>query len=202
MLGDVALVSDSGMPTISDPGYRLVQSAIELGCNIMPVPGASAVLAAISVAGLPTDSFVYLGFLPRRSSERKNLLRDNSTDLRTLICFESPHRLLDCLEDIHLELGNRKIVVARELTKLHEEIYRGDVKSAITYFLSGTIRGEFTIVISGSSISKLAKWSVNQVLAHLDNMIDSGKTLSEASRDTAQISGWTRQDVYSLKINN
>ena len=198
---DVALISDSGMPTISDPGYQLVVAALEAGYEVRPIPGPSALLAALSVSGLPTDAFVYLGFLPRKSSERKRTLADNSTEERTLVCFEAPHRLQEALGDIETELGNRPIAVGRELTKMHEEIFRGDVRSAQHHFKS-LVKGEITLVVGGSPKKIVDKWSDAQVLQSLEIATMSGKTLSEASKEVAKKSGWLRKDVYSLGIQD
>ena len=200
--GDVALVSDGGMPTISDPGYQLVRSALESGYKVLPVPGPSALLAALSVSGLPTDAFVYLGFLPRKSSERKRVLSDNSADERTLVFFESPHRLLDCLTDIETELGNRPIAVGRELTKMHEEVFRDDVRSAIVHYNNSGVQGEVTLVVGGRPKALVNKWNNDQTLTYLKACVQSGKTLSEASKEVAKKSGWSRKDVYSLGLQD
>ena len=191
---DVAVVSDSGMPTISDPGYQLVVAALESGYEVRPIPGPSALLAALSVSGLPTDAFVYLGFLQR-------MLADNSAEGRTLVFFESPHRLQDSLADIETELGNRPIAVGRELTKMHEEMFRGDVRSAQKYFNS-SVRGEITLVVGGCPKELAAKWSNAQILQSLEVATMSGKTLSEASKEVAKKSGWLRKDVYSLGLQD
>lgn len=145
---DVALISEAGMPGISDPGYDLVRGAIKNGYKVIPVPGSSAVVAALAAAGMPADQFVFLGFLPRKPGERKRLLQSVSDESRTVVCFESPHRLLKALNDIRDELGDRRIAVCRELTKIYEEIFRGTVSEAIAYFLKP--RGEFTLVIEGA----------------------------------------------------
>jgi len=200
--GDVALVSDGGMPTISDPGYQLVRSALESGHKVLPVPGPSALLAALSVSGLPTDAFVYLGFLPRKSSERKRVLSDNSADKRTLVFFESPHRLLDSLNDIETELGNRSIAIGRELTKIHEEVFRGDIRSAIVHYNNSGVQGEVTLVVGGRSKGLENKWNNDETLACLKACVKSGKTLSEASKEVAKKSGWSRKDVYSLGVQD
>ena len=199
---DVALVSDGGMPTISDPGYHLVRSALESGYNVLSVPGPSALMAALSISGLPTDAFVYLGFLPRKSSERQRVLSDNSADVRTLVFFESPYRLLDSLADIESELGNRPIAVCRELTKIHEEIFRGDIRSAIAHFNNSAVRGEITLVVGGCPKALVDKWNDDLTLAHLKSSVQSGKTLSEASKEVAKKSGWLRKDVYSLGLQD
>jgi 16S rRNA (cytidine1402-2'-O)-methyltransferase len=159
-------------------------------------------LAALSVSGLPTDAFVYLGFLPRKSSERKRVLSDNSADERTLVFFESPHRLLDCLADIETELGNRPIAVGRELTKMHEEVFRADVRSAIVHYNNSAVQGEVTLVVGGRSKALVNKWNNDQTLTYLKACVQSGQTLSEASTEVAKKSGWSRKDVYSLGLQD
>jgi 16S rRNA (cytidine1402-2'-O)-methyltransferase len=146
--GDVALVSEAGMPGISDPGYELIVAAIENGIPVVPIPGASAVTTALSSSGLATDVFTFLGFLPAKSVGRRHLLESVKTEKGTLLFLEAPHRLQESLKDILVVLGDRKIAVCRELTKLHEEIYRGTVSQAITHFT--TPKGEFTLVIEGN----------------------------------------------------
>jgi len=145
----IALVSNAGTPAISDPGYRIINLCIEAGIDVVPVPGPSAFLTAAVVSGFPLHSFVFEGFLPAKRSRRVkslNILRD---EVRTLIFYESPHRLLRFLEDVLETLGNRELVIARELTKMYEEIYRGSVSMAIQKFTEVKPRGEFTIVVRG-----------------------------------------------------
>ncbi|MFC2058211.1 16S rRNA (cytidine(1402)-2'-O)-methyltransferase [Chloroflexota bacterium] len=149
---DVALVSEAGMPGISDPGYELVQAAIDNNVTVVAIPGPSALPAALAVSGLPADQFIYLGFLPRRKGKRVRLLKEIGAEPRTIIAFESPHRLLASLADIGETLGDRRISVCRELTKIHEEVFRGTVSQAIDYFSQP--RGEFTLVIEGLSGKK------------------------------------------------
>jgi 16S rRNA (cytidine1402-2'-O)-methyltransferase len=150
--GDVALVSEAGMPAISDPGYRLVAAAVAAGFPVVPIPGPSAVLAALAASGLPSDRFHYLGFLPRRPGERRRRLAEVAALPSTLVLFEAPHRLREALADIRAVLGERPIAVARELTKLHEEVFRGTVGQAITHFAAP--RGEFTLVIGGAPAAR------------------------------------------------
>ena len=145
---DIALVSDAGTPTINDPGQELVVGASEMGFAVVPLPGASAVTTALAASGLPTRGFVFLGFLPRRRTERIELLSDLRGEQRTLVAFETPHRLTDSLSDLLETLGDRQIAVCRELTKLHEEVFRGSVSDAIHHFIEP--RGEFTLVIEGN----------------------------------------------------
>jgi 16S rRNA (cytidine1402-2'-O)-methyltransferase len=144
---DVALVSDAGMPGISDPGYDLVVAALAAGHDVVPVPGASAVLAAVAASGLASRRFHYLGFLPRASGQRRKALAAAAASGDTIVFFESPHRVRATLEDARAALGDRRIAVARELTKLHEEIWRGTIGDALAHFAAP--RGEFTIVIEG-----------------------------------------------------
>lgn len=148
---DVALVSDAGMPGINDPGYELVCAAVGAGVRVVPIPGASAVTSAIAVSGLPIDRWTYLGFLPRKRAERRRLLESLASEKSTLVIFETPHRLKAALSDILDAWGDRRIAVCRELTKLHEEIFRGVVSEALAYFDSP--RGEFTLVIEGGAES-------------------------------------------------
>jgi len=144
---DLALVSEAGMPGLSDPGYDLVAAAAERGISVVPVPGPSAVITALVVSGLPTDQFVYVGFLPRRKGQRQRLLGSISDEPRTIVAFETPHRLKESLTDIEEILGDRRVTICRELTKVHEEIFRGRVSQAREHFAEP--RGEFSLVIEG-----------------------------------------------------
>jgi 16S rRNA (cytidine1402-2'-O)-methyltransferase len=149
--GDVALVSDAVTPAINDPGYELVKAALASGWNVVPIPGPSAPIAALTVSGLPTDSFLYLGYLPHKAGDRRKSLGQVADLTYTLIFFETPHRILESLEDILSTLGDRRICVAREMTKMYEEYWRGNVSGAIEYFKSKEPRGEFTLVIEGKT---------------------------------------------------
>ena len=146
---DVALVSEAGMPGLSDPGYELIVAAIDRGISVVPVPGSSAVITAVVVSGLPTDQFIYLGFLPRRTGQRQRLLASIVDESRTIVAFETRHRLKKALNDIEEILGDRRLAVCRELTKLHEEVVRGKVSEAREYFTEP--KGEFTLVIEGKT---------------------------------------------------
>ena len=146
---DLALVSEAGMPGLSDPGYELIIAAIERGISVVPIPGASAVITALVVSGLPTDQFLYLGFLPRRKGQRQRLFSSIVDEPRTIVAFETPHRLKEALSDIEEILGNRRLSVCRELTKVHEEIFRGRVSQAREHFAEP--KGEYTLVIEGKT---------------------------------------------------
>lgn len=197
---DLALISDAGTPAINDPGFVLVQEALREGHQVVPVPGPSAPIAALSGSGLATDKFIYLGYLPRKSSARLQLL-DQIKDLPwTVVCLESPHRLVDSLEDCQTILGNREIVVARELTKLHEEFIRGPITKAREHFLEHKPRGEITLVIAGADPD--GAWSESQLLEVLKEELESGQlSPSQLAKDLASRSGWSRKSIYDLMQN-
>jgi 16S rRNA (cytidine1402-2'-O)-methyltransferase len=197
--GDVALISEAGMPGLSDPGYELIRAAIERGYQVIPVPGPSAPIAALVVSGLPSDSFLYLGFLPRRQRERCRLLADVAQERRTLILFETPHRLCKSLADIEAELGDRPLAICRELTKLHEEVWRGTVAEARVHFDAVTPRGEFTLVIGGAP-QEHERWDEGRVQAALDELLAQGMGRSAAARSIAAAAGWRRSEVYRLGL--
>jgi 16S rRNA (cytidine1402-2'-O)-methyltransferase len=150
----VALVSDAGTPGISDPGFRLIQTAAENRIAVVPVPGPSAVIAALSVSGLPTDAFLFKGFLPHKSKKRKDWLKQLEGVRETLIFYESPHRLSETLNDIFENLGDREMVLTRELTKIYEEVLRGKVSEIQTQIGDRKLKGEITLVISGKTRKK------------------------------------------------
>jgi 16S rRNA (cytidine1402-2'-O)-methyltransferase len=150
----VALVSDAGTPGISDPGFRLIQTAIENQISIVPIPGPSAAIAALSVSGLPTDAFLFKGFLPHKSKKRQDLLKQLGEVRETLIFYESPHRLSEALNDLLNILGDREMVLTRELTKIHEEVLRGNIGEIKKRIGERKLKGEITLVISGKTRKK------------------------------------------------
>ncbi|MFM9159731.1 MAG: 16S rRNA (cytidine(1402)-2'-O)-methyltransferase, partial [Dolichospermum sp.] len=150
----IALVSDAGMPGISDPGYELIKACIDHNINVVPIPGASAVITALSAAGLPTDRFIFDGFLPAKSQKRKEYLTSLQSESRTLVFYESPHRLRDTLADLGEILGSdRFLVIARELTKLYEEFWRGTIEEAIANYQEKEPQGEYTLLVAGNASS-------------------------------------------------
>lgn len=199
--GDVALVSDAGTPAINDPGYELVRATLSAGYTVCPVPGPSAPLAALVASGLPTDSFLYLGYLPRRSSERRQLF-DQIADLSyTLIFLESPHRLLGGLADLESSLGDRQVALGRELTKLHEQIWRGTLSAAIVYFTANEPRGEFTLVVAGKAKDEKLLWTEERLKNSIKVGLKSGESLSSLAKRVAEESGWDRRAIYKMASN-
>jgi 16S rRNA (cytidine1402-2'-O)-methyltransferase len=196
---DVALVSDAGTPGLSDPGYELVRQAIEQGYRVSPLPGPSAPIAALVASGLPTDTFLYLGYLPRKPQARRSLLKTLVEEPRTAVFFEVPHRLNETFNDIESLLGSeRRLVVCRELSKIHEQILRGTVHEIKTAFSSDEPRGEFTLVLAGASGS--ARWTEDEVRQALVQSIQDGHSPSQAAREIAGESGWSRGDIYRLGL--
>jgi 16S rRNA (cytidine1402-2'-O)-methyltransferase len=193
--GDVALVSDAGTPGLNDPGYELVRAAVGAGHNVSPIPGACAPIAALVASGLPTDAFLYMGYLPRKQGERRHFLERIAALPYTLIFLEAPHRLTSALQDLQQCLGDRKVSVARELTKLHEEFFRGRLSEAIAHFNQNPPRGEFTLVLEGGKIST-GRWPEEQVDAELDAEISNGESASQIAAHLAKTSGWSRRQIY------
>ncbi len=200
--GDVALVSDAGTPAINDPGYELVQAALASGFDVRPVPGPSAPISALTVSGLPTDSFLYLGYLPHKASDRRARMTEISQQPYTLIFLESPHRVVDALDDILSTLGNRRICVAREMTKMYEEFWRGSTSGALDYFKSKEPRGEFTLVIEGKMKEERSLWTEDELLKAIKSELNSGKSAKEISSELAEQSGWNKKEVYALINQN
>ena len=196
--GDVALVSDAGTPAINDPGYELVRAALASGFDVRPVPGPSAPVAALSVSGLPTDSFLYLGYLPHKKTERRKFVGQIANLSYTLILLESPHRILDSLEDLLASLGDRRICVAREMTKMFEEYWRGTLSGAVEYFKSKEVRGEFTLVVEGEKKEERGKWKVEDLQAAIRKESRGEKSAKAISAALSERSGWNKKDVYRL----
>lgn len=197
-LGDVALVSDAGTPAVNDPGYELVKAALASNFDVRPVPGPSAPIAALTVSGLPTDSFLYLGYLPHKTSERHTRLQEVEGYPFTLIFLETPHRILESLEDVHSVLGDRRICVAREMTKLHEEYWRGTVHGALEHFKSRPARGEFTLVIEGKRKEKNGMWPEETLLEVIRQKLEKNKSAKDISSELAGVSGWKKREIYNL----
>jgi 16S rRNA (cytidine1402-2'-O)-methyltransferase len=217
--GDVALVSDAGTPAVSDPGFELVNACIAAGFAVVPVPGPSAPVAALVASGLPADQWTCLGFLPRRGAERRALLQSLADAPRTLVGFEAPHRLLNALADMLALLGDRRITIARDLTKPHEEFRRERISQAIAHFQAHRPRGEFTLVVEGRHWPAAARKvrdaerqadpaalpdedlpSEADVAARLRALRALGKSGSAASRQIARELGLNKSLVYQIWI--
>jgi len=198
---DLALVSEAGMPGLSDPGYELIVAATQRGIQVTPVPGASAVVTALVVSALPANQFTYLGFLPRKNAERIRLLQSIAHEHRTIVAFESPNRLLSSLNDIAQVLGNRRIAIVRELTKIHEEVFRGSISEAVDHFQQP--RGEFTLVIEGEKEAEkpVLTSDIEQELCQLQNQ---GITAREAVKRLSLTTGLSRRELYQawLKLKS
>ncbi len=196
---DVLVVSDAGMPTVSDPGFLLVRAAVEAGLEITVIPGPSAVLSALAVSGLPTDRFTFEGFLPRKQGERRKAFEALSREPRTMVFFESPHRILESLEDAALTLGeNRSATVSRELTKKFEHTERGPLSNLIEWAKTEP-KGEMVLVIAGAeaTVTKIEDL-VSQVLA----LIDEGTRLKEAVAEIAGANGASKSELYQLVLEH
>ncbi|MFC1919045.1 16S rRNA (cytidine(1402)-2'-O)-methyltransferase [Chloroflexota bacterium] len=191
--GDVALVSEAGTPGISDPGYELIVAASQRGIPVVPVPGPSVVITAVTVSGLATDRFSYLGFLPRRTKERQRLLETVVDEYATIVVLEAPHRLLATLDDMVSILGDRRIAVCRELTKIHEEVFRGRISQAIERFVKP--KGEFTLVVEGKKQKQKPQLTEN-VEQQLHQMRISGVTAKEAVARVSGETGLSKKELY------
>jgi len=191
--GDVALVSEAGMPGISDPGYELIVAAGRRDIPVVPVPGPSAVTTALAVSGLPTDRFLYIGFLPNKAGARRRVLESIVDEPGTIIVLEAPHRILAALEDILATLGDRRLAVCRELTKLHEEVFRGTVSEARAHFTAP--RGEFTLVIEGKGAREKPRLT-EAIEEQLHQMYLAGATAKDAVATVAGETGLSKKELY------
>ena len=197
---DVALVCDAGTPGVNDPGRALVQSASDKGIEVVVIPGASAVTSAVAVSGLVEEAFFYLGFLPRKKGERKALLASLALENRPTISFESPRRLQQSLKDILETIGDRRIAVCREMTKLHEEVFRGTVSEAIEHFEQP--RGEFTLVIEGKATGKQDDTDAKELaLSLLDGLRVQGAGARRAVEHVTAVTGLSRRQVYRMWLD-
>ncbi|HHU69767.1 MAG TPA: 16S rRNA (cytidine(1402)-2'-O)-methyltransferase [Thermoanaerobacterales bacterium] len=200
---DIAVVSDAGTPGISDPGTDLVKKAVSENINVDIIPGASACISALTVSGLSTDRFVFEGFLPKNKKEKEVLLEKLRRETRTIILYEAPHRLAASLRTILKILGNREIAVVRELTKMYQEVFRGNMKEAIEKFNTDKPRGEFTLVIAGNEEvenNDANKWEGLSVEEHILMYMKSGKSKKEAVKLTARDRGIPKNKVYKSSI--
>lgn len=196
---DVALVTDAGTPAISDPGEKLVVEAVTAGITVIPIPGPAAFVAALSAGGLPTGRFHFLGFLPRQVSEAKAMIDEVAQLSATLVIYESPRRLVDTLRSLHDWLGSRRAVVARELTKLHEELARGSLSELADRYSMGEVLGEVVLLVEGRTGE--TRWSEDEVRRALTTGLASGERLKSLSTELAKRCGWSAQELYRLGLS-
>lgn len=192
----VALVSDAGTPLISDPGFKLIKEAKNHNLKVTPIPGACALITALCASGLTSESFIFLGFVPKRNSELEDLLKNRQSETSTIIFYESPKRLLETLSIISDVLGQRNIVIARELTKLFEEIFKGSANECIDYFSKKEIKGEIVLLIQGQSESKFESSDAKLLLSeHLKTM-----SLKDAVSEVSEATKLSKKIVYKLAL--
>ncbi|NER36944.1 MAG: 16S rRNA (cytidine(1402)-2'-O)-methyltransferase [Oscillatoria sp. SIO1A7] len=198
----IALVTDAGMPGISDPGYELVKASIDAGASVVPIPGPTACVTALSAAGLPAERFAFEGFLPAKGKERRQRLEALQREFRAIVLYEAPHRLQQTLTDLAKVLGvNRSLVLGRELTKLHEEFWRGTIDEAIDHCdRIGQPKGEFTLVIAPRQEDQATAISESQLKAELQQLLKQGMSRSEASRHLAAQAAMPRRQIYQLAL--
>jgi len=207
--GDVALVSDAGTPGIADPGYELIVEAIARGHTVTPVPGACAAVSALAASGLPTHAFVFEGFAPRKPAALEKWIARLRDEPRTVVLYESPHRLARTVEALARAFPNRRLCIASELTKLFESIWRGACADAPAHLRDHPPRGEYVLVLRGAGASPasgapagdapaLQEWSEEQVRRALEEMLEAGLSRRDAAREAARRSGWPRNDVVQL----
>lgn len=198
----VALISDAGTPCISDPGYQLVRDAVAENIPVVPVPGACAAIAALSASGLPTDTFTFAGFPPSRQGKRRTFLAGMNTLPGTLVLYEAPHRLLETLSDIREVLGERQVIVARELTKMFEECIRGSASEVAATVSQGIVRGEVVILIAQGEAVPEESEPLESVLGRL--MADGTLSIKDIAKQAAVISGVSRSEAYAeaLRLKN
>lgn len=197
----VALVSDAGMPGLADPGYELVTAALAAGHQVTVIPGPSAITAALAASGLPVDRYTFVGYLPRRAAARQAFLAALIDEPGAIVAFETPHRLAEALADLLTVLGDRPMAVARELTKLHEEVWRGTVAQAKAHFAQQPARGEITLVVAGAGRShERHTWPSGRVAEAIALLQEEGLAAASIARVISRLSGWERSRVYAMVI--
>jgi 16S rRNA (cytidine1402-2'-O)-methyltransferase len=197
---DVAVVSDAGMPGLSDPGYRLVAACVEQGISVDVVPGPSAAVAALVVSGLPTDRFVFEGFLPRSGRARGSRMAALADEARTIVLFESPRRLAGTLEELQQALGDRRVAVARELTKLHQEVLRGSLSSVKEEAADRELKGEVVVVVEGAGERDRTEGDAEEAVRLAASFVDAGARKREAARRAAAETGVPARRIYEALV--
>ena len=198
----IALVTDAGTPGISDPAYRIVSAAIDAGISVIPIPGATAMIAGLIASGLPTDAFLFVGFLPAKRQARRAKLVELQSVRETIVCYEAPHRVKETLSEAREVLGNRQAALAREITKLYEQFIRGTLAEISAELQGSEPRGEMTLVIAGASkeenLTLQNNSSINDQLEQL--MKDTGLSRNDAMKQLARIRGVSKKEIYSLLL--
>jgi len=194
---DVALVSDAGTPGISDPGGVLVRRAIDAGVDVVSVPGPSAFLSALTVSGISTEGFVFLGFIPSRRHARRRFFDDISREQRTVVLYESPHRIIESLHDLSDVMPSRKVALCHELTKMNESVYRGTVEEVLSALSGDTVAGEYVLVVSGA---EMAQVDIDEALGEVERLMRSGRGRKEAARSVAGEYGISAKTLYDESL--
>ncbi len=193
----IAIISDAGTPGISDPGAVLIKRAIDEGIDVVPIPGPSAAIAALSASGLSTEEFTFIGFLPPKTAQRQKRLNELALEPRTLIFYEAPHRILDTLSDMEEIFSERKAVLAKEITKMHEEILRGTISEIIDMLKTRTIAGEYVIIVEGKSKEAV---SIEEALEEVKSLMKRGKGRKEAVKMVAEGYGLSKKELYDRSL--
>ncbi|MEM9817122.1 MAG: 16S rRNA (cytidine(1402)-2'-O)-methyltransferase [Cyanobacteria bacterium P01_D01_bin.6] len=198
---DLALVSDAGMPGISDPGFELVEACADAGVPVVAIPGATAAITALCISGLPPQPFVFEGFLPTKGRDRREQIIRLADEPRTWVLYEAPHRLLTTLKDLQGPVeDDRRLAITRELTKQFEEVWRGTLAAAIAHFTQTPPKGEFTLVIAGKPPTAEAPLSVEDLQQMLTQLMAAGRSRSQASRQLAQETSYSKREIYQVAI--
>jgi len=197
----VAIISDAGTPGISDPGAVLIKRAIEEGVDIIPVPGPSALIAALSVSGLPAEEFTFIGFLPPKAGERRKKLNDLALEPRTLVFYEAPHRILDAISDMEDIFGDRYAAVIKEITKIHEKILRGQIPQMLSVLKSSTIAGEYVIIVEGKKSLKEGGFAIiDEALSEVKALMKKGKGRKDAVKIVSEEYGLSKKELYDRSL--
>jgi len=196
---DLALISDAGSPGISDPGYELVKACITTGIEVVPLPGPTAFVPALTASGLPSNAFTFLGFLPKKKAAREQILSEYSKSRMTLIFYESPYRILETLEELLTILGNRNICIAREISKKFESFYYLNLEDALSSLRDERVAGEIVLVVGG--VEKDSEiWDTDKVKQALQKEVETGQSLSSAAKSVASMSGWKKSVIYEMGL--
>ena len=198
---NIALVTDAGMPGISDPGEDIIRLSIENGIEVIPLPGATAAITALVISGFSTDSFVFEGFLPSKKNDRIKELQRLKDEKRTIILYEAPHRILNLLKDMYEELGDRQISISRELTKIYEETFRGSIKEVLNKFETERPRGEFVLIMKGAEIEEKDIFENITIREHIKLYMEEGLTKKDAVKKVAEERNTSKNVVYKESLD-